>query len=130
MQANDRKSKIKLRGRNALLWSLIGFAVLQLSLGVCMDRWQPELRDPEYGYKLMRLRERLHEEPNRPLMLVIGSSRAGLGFNPGEVAVTLPQSAETPAIFNFAMPYDKATTPYENDVRSLANVSDSHEPGN
>jgi hypothetical protein len=103
LQANDRKSKIKLRGRNALLWSLIGFAVLQLSLGVCMDRWQPELRDPEYGYKLMRLRERLHEEPNRPLMLVIGSSRAGLGFNPGEVAVTLPQSAETPAIFNFAM---------------------------
>ncbi len=99
----SRKSTIKVRGRAALCWGLIGFAALQLGLGLCMDRWQPELRDPEYGYKLMRLRERLREEPGHPLMLIIGSSRAGLGVNPGVLTAALPPSSDSPTIFNFAL---------------------------
>jgi hypothetical protein len=68
-----------------------------------MDRWQPELRDPEYGYKLLRLQDRLQENPGRSLMVLLGSSRAALGFSPEAMSACLPASQETPLIFNFGM---------------------------
>jgi hypothetical protein len=45
-----------------------------------MERW-PALRDPEYGLKLERLRERLAGNPSsRPVVIVLGSSRVSFGL--------------------------------------------------
>src|SRR5438034_964854 len=96
-----RHKKLPGRARGGLAWGLACFALLQLALAIDMDRWQPELRDPEFGYKLMRLKERLAEEPGRPLMVVIGSSRAGLGICP-EVFSNY-RIKDAPIVFNLAM---------------------------
>jgi hypothetical protein len=98
----ERRS-IAARARRALAWALAGFAALQLGLSVLMDCWQPELRDPEFGYKLLRLRERLRESHQRPLMLVIGSSRAGLGFSPETTMAAVPERPDKPLVFNFGL---------------------------
>src|SRR5262245_12646274 len=56
----------------ALLWGLLLFAGVQLGLAVAMESWRPECRDPEYATKCRRLRQRLREEPSRPLVVVLG----------------------------------------------------------
>jgi hypothetical protein len=82
---------------------VVFFACFQLSLDFLMDRWQPELRDPEYGYKLLQLRERLAAEPGRSLTVVVGSSRAALGFRPDVIPACWPGSSSPPLVFNLAL---------------------------
>lgn len=101
-------SHCPVRRRHSRTWAALGwlvavFATAQLGLNVAMDRCFPELRDPEYGYKLARLRSRLTEEPDRPLVLFLGSSRSGLGVRP-EVLEAGPAAQTCPPIFfNFSM---------------------------
>ena len=98
-----RHRSLGLGARKALVCGLAVFTALQLGLAIRMDRRQPDLRDPEYGYKLLLLRERLATEPNRPLMLLVGSSRVALGLSPETLATCLPAGQDSPIIFNFAM---------------------------
>jgi hypothetical protein len=83
--------------RAALAWGLAAFTVFQLTLAVLVEGRHPEFRDPEYGHKLARLRAHVATEPGRPLLIVLGSSRAALGFRPD----ALP--ADMPAVFNLAL---------------------------
>src|SRR5262249_7123958 len=89
------------RPRAALLWGVALFAGLQLALAGVMEKWRPEWRDPEYGCKLARLQARQAEAPGRPLVVVLGSSRAALGFRPDAVAAEAV--GERPVVFNFAI---------------------------
>jgi hypothetical protein len=91
------------KGRSALAWGLFSFACFQAALAVVMERQQPQLRDPEFGYKLSRLRDRLAEEPGRQLCLVLGSSRAGLGFRPDALRAFPPSLGNQPLVFNAAL---------------------------
>ncbi len=50
-------------------------------LDVVVDHW-PLLYDPEHGTRLGLLRQRIAEAPERPVLLVVGSSHVGLGFHP------------------------------------------------
>jgi hypothetical protein len=67
-------------GRAALLWGVGIFLLAQLSLTVVVERWHPEWRDPEYGSRFANLKKRMKKEPDRPLLVVLGSSRVGNGF--------------------------------------------------
>jgi hypothetical protein len=93
----------------ALGWGLLFFACLQLGLAVVMERWRPELRDLEYGAKRARFRARRRENPGRPLLLVLGSSRTNLGFRPDALpdlpAVAPPRGgpARPPLVFNCSL---------------------------
>src|SRR5260370_23321206 len=89
--------------RASFIWGLLAFLGIQFTLSILMDHWQLELRDPEYGYKLGRLRERLAEEPRRPLWIILGSSRSGLGFRPEVLPRCRSGGAESPLLFNFAL---------------------------
>lgn len=91
------------RARSALLWGLAYFALAQLVLGVAVTHWQPVLRDPEYGYKLARLRERLAEAPGQPLLLVLGSSRTGAGLRPDVLPAWRLADGRTPIVVNAAL---------------------------
>jgi hypothetical protein len=64
-----------------------------------MESWHPELRDLEYGSKRARLLQRRSESPGRPLLLVLGSSRAALGFRPD----ALPPLPGQPVVFNASL---------------------------
>jgi hypothetical protein len=68
-----------------------------------MDRWQPELCDPEYGYKWSRLRSRLAGEPDRPVLVAIGSSRLNLGLRPEVLRKRGNTADQGPVVFNFAL---------------------------
>jgi hypothetical protein len=88
--------------RAVMAWSVLVFVGLQLTLNAVLDFARPELRDPEYGLKLQRLRQRLAEAPGRPLVIVLGSSRAAEGFRPAALpAGACPEGQ--PVVFNFAL---------------------------
>jgi hypothetical protein len=91
------------RGRAALLWGVVFFVGGQLALTVVTERWRPELSDVEYGTRLAHLRQRLAEAPDRPLLLVLGSSRTGTGFRPDALPVYRSADGQSPIICNFAL---------------------------
>jgi hypothetical protein len=88
---------------------MLFFVAAQLGLAVAMEQWRPELRDLEYGAKRTRLQARLAENPGRPLLLLLGSSRANLGIHPGALpplpAVRPPRGGPPaePLVFNASL---------------------------
>ena len=71
------------RAARAALVAFVGAAVLLHAAGVLLvDVARPRLRDPEYGLRAEQLRARVAEHPGRPLVLVVGSSRAAMGVKP------------------------------------------------
>jgi hypothetical protein len=86
-----------------LLWGIASFVVGQAALAVTIEFQRPELRDPEYGYKLLRLRQRLAEEPDAPLVLMLGSSRVSVGFCPEALPPLQSGDDPAPVVFNFGL---------------------------
>ncbi len=84
--------------------SLAIFAVLvavpNLAYRVALDQGPPLLRDPEYGVRLARLHERMAEHPGRPPVVIVGSSRTGMGIRPG---VGEPAGPADPLLFNLSL---------------------------
>src|ERR1051326_3542892 len=89
------------RARSAVLWALAAFAALQGILFAAMSTARGQiLRDPDWGIRLGRLEKRLAERPEAPLVLILGSSRVGLGLRPDKMMdAWRPQS---PTVFNFS----------------------------
>jgi hypothetical protein len=88
--------------RRTIAWCLGGLLFGQLALAVTLERWRPDLRDPEYGFKLLALRKRLAENPGRPLVLALGSSRTAQAVRPDRLAPSGGDPA-APLVFNFGL---------------------------
>jgi len=91
------------RARLALLGGTLLFLVAQLVLNIFIERWQPCIRYPEYGYHLAGLRRLLAAEPGRPLLLAQGSSRTLMGFRPDVLPSYRTPSGSVPLAFNFGV---------------------------
>lgn len=89
-------------GRTALLCGLAAFVAMELLLSAAMDYYEPALRDPLWGRKIALLRTRLAEEPDRPLVVVLGSSRAALGLRLGD-SPSPGADADSPIVFNLGI---------------------------
>jgi hypothetical protein len=87
----------------ALCWGVLFFAGLQLGLIILMERWRPEVRDPESGSKWTRLKERMAAEPDRPLLLVLGTSLTELGFCPELLPPYRLKGGTSPLVFNYGI---------------------------
>lgn len=74
--------------------------VIQLGLSLALDL-KPEIRHPEYGFKLALLRQRLQESPGRQLVVLMGSSRTEVGLQAEKF--DLAAAGEGPLVFNFAL---------------------------
>ncbi|HVA47599.1 MAG TPA: hypothetical protein VNH11_14615 [Pirellulales bacterium] len=65
------------------------------------DFIEPGLREPEYGRKLALLKTQLRQLPQRPLLLLLGSSRTAYGVRPDRLFDAA--TAETPLVYNFGI---------------------------
>jgi hypothetical protein len=69
------------RSRRAVLAGLALFVLSQFAAALVISCWGLGLRDPEFGYKVNRLKARLGQDQSRPLLAVgLGSSRTELGL--------------------------------------------------
>jgi hypothetical protein len=84
--------------RSAVGWLGALTVLTFVVLGVAVENGYPELRDPEYGLRLKRLRERVGQHPGRSLVVVLGTSRVSLGVRPAEVV-----NRPGPMLFNFGL---------------------------
>jgi hypothetical protein len=95
------RRRLARKTRACLLWGLAFFAAANVALLFATHVW-PFLRDPEFGYKLLTLKQRLREEPNRPLLILLGSSRTGQGLRPSLLSDVRTPDGRTPLMFNFS----------------------------
>ncbi len=91
------------KGKRAMVWAALFFAVVDLATSLVLNRWRPELRDPAFGWRLRMLQIRRTEEPNAPLVLVLGSSRALHGLAPAYLVESLRELQPRPLVFNFSL---------------------------
>lgn len=103
--ATARPGDPKQRGRRALAWGLLFFLLGQFALALAIDRRFPELRDPEFGCRIQRLRQRLAKCPESALVVImLGSSRTTAGFQAGILESDLAETLGRPAVaFNFGL---------------------------
>jgi hypothetical protein len=94
------------RARAVLLWLVLCFAAIQVGLAVAEEWYWPFLRDPDYGYRVMRLRCRLASAQEKPITVVmLGSSRTGNGLRARPLEQELCRQTGRPVIlFNFGIP--------------------------
>jgi hypothetical protein len=90
------------RARSAVLTALLGFVGLQVGMAVIIERWRPDWSDPEYGYRATRLSRMVASEPQRPLVLFLGSSRVGNGFATDELPPPETRGPHSPLTFNLS----------------------------
>jgi hypothetical protein len=90
------------RARAALGWTVLAFAAAQVGLDLALERCRPDVNDPEFETRAALLARCRRAEPDRPLLLVMGSSRLVTGFRPGAVAPLRTESGAVPLTFNFA----------------------------
>ena len=84
--------------RRALLWGAAGFVLAQLGFAAAVETVLPQVRDPEYGYRQFRATGLQGAHPDRPLVIVIGTSRAQNAVDPS--AMGFPDEAGSPLVFN------------------------------
>jgi hypothetical protein len=90
------------RAKKLVLWSLASFLGLQLALNVYMESRHAEVYDPEYRDRVVLLRQRVAENPERPLLLVVGSSRIMTGVSPEVLPPLETINGAQPLPINFA----------------------------
>lgn len=72
--------------RGELLWTVLGFLLIQVILSFFIETQLPRVRDPEFAAKLKLLLARKAEAPDRPLVVALGSSRTLMGLDAGRLS--------------------------------------------
>ena len=83
--------------RREVLWALAALALIELALAASVDLFLDRVRDPEFAAKLDRLQALRAGAPDRPLVLVLGSSRTQLGLEAARL------NGGRPLVFNFGL---------------------------
>jgi hypothetical protein len=77
-----RRKQLSFAAKKALLCGLALFALSQLAWDVVLDGWYPGAFDPETSVRLRKLRACTAAAPGRPLLMLVGSSRTVVSFQP------------------------------------------------
>jgi hypothetical protein len=78
-----RSRRLRRSGRAVLLWALLLYALAQPALRAVIGRWPPTLYQTAIRAKWGQLRELTAAAPDRPLLLMLGSSRTEAAFMAG-----------------------------------------------
>jgi hypothetical protein len=95
--------RMRSRSRAALVWALALFVVGQGVLGLLVSCSQKDIFDPEYNLRLDCLQVRRAEAPDRPLALIVGSSRTANGLHPASVHRGAALDDRERLLFNFSL---------------------------
>jgi hypothetical protein len=79
----------------------LAFAGVQLGLSLFLECSRPGVYGPEYVAKVKRLQARRAEMPDRPLVVLLGSSRTRLALQAGRLSAS--PGAGRALVFNFGM---------------------------
>ena len=88
--------------RNEALVALGGFVVLAVAFVVVMDVRCPFWTDREFAARRQIVLNRKSEHPERPLLVVLGSSRVGAGFVPEELDPIYDDHGRQVTVLNFS----------------------------
>jgi hypothetical protein len=91
-------------GRAVLLWTLVLYAVAQAGLVLAMERWHPTFCLSIADHKWRRLRRIVASEPDRPLLLMLGSSRTEQGFEARRLEGLNDPDGRAFVTYNFGLP--------------------------
>jgi hypothetical protein len=80
-----RPRRLRRGGRRSLLWALVLFALTQLVLNVVIDRWQPRVFESIWRFKWGQFLALAAHAPDRPLVVMLGSSRTDGSFQAGRL---------------------------------------------
>jgi hypothetical protein len=94
-----RRSSARRSARAAVAWFVAATLGLSGATLLAADVVAPAIRDPEYGRRATALQARIAEHPDRPLVLVVGSSRVGAGVCPAAWEAVAPRG-RAPLLFN------------------------------
>jgi hypothetical protein len=101
--SRSRPRRMGRSGRVVLIWVLIWYAVAQFGLVFLKDRWQPIAPSNE-AIKGPRLRQLVAEEPDRPLTLMLGSSRTCWALRAGVLDGMAGPDGQPQRVYNFGIP--------------------------
>jgi hypothetical protein len=87
--------------RSDVLWWALAFVALQVGTAVLLDSWLATCRDPDYGFRRWLVRGHTSREPERPLLLALGTSRTLFGLRPDLIEGARPGAPDDPLVFNF-----------------------------
>src|SRR5438105_3797911 len=93
LSVHDRRGH-SVRARASVGWGLLCFILSQLVCCAVVELWRKDLYDPEFAARLATLRARMTEQPDRPLFLVLGSSRTLMSFRPEGLPPITSKSGE------------------------------------
>jgi hypothetical protein len=93
--ATDRRARV------ALACFALAFVAGQAGFRLALAR-RPSIGYPEFGRKLDGLRAKVAEDPNRPLVVMLGSSRVATGFRPEALPRLTTAEGREVAAFNYA----------------------------
>src|SRR5262245_20465685 len=93
-------SRLRRRGWAVLLWGLASFCAAQATVDGFLYR-RPSYGDQVLGYKPELLETQLAENPGRPLVLFLGSSRIRCGVRPDILSECRTAGGQRPLVFNY-----------------------------
>jgi hypothetical protein len=91
-------------GRAVLFWSLGIYALSAMILNVVMDRWCPAPYEKVYRIKREGLYRLAEEEPDRSLVVMLGSSRTEGAFQGGQIDGFSDSKGRPLQGYNFGVP--------------------------
>ncbi len=99
-----RPRRLQRSARPVLLWSLALYALAALVLNGVMDRWCPAPFEKVYRIKWEGLSQLARREPDRPLLIMLGSSRTDGAFQAGRLNGVPGPGGRPLLAFNFGVP--------------------------
>jgi hypothetical protein len=99
-----RARGLKRHGRAVLLWAVVLYAVAQLGLDVVMDRWCPWLANAVWRDKWPQVQQLVAATSDRPLVVMLGSSRTDDGFQAGRLCGRPAPDGRPLQAYNFGVP--------------------------
>jgi hypothetical protein len=97
-----KRKQFSRRAAAALAWMAFTFAGLQIGYQVVVDAWFPRLYDREADYRYRELTSLVKAEAQRPLLVVLGSSRTSMSFHPQAVGPLTSGAEPEPIAYNFS----------------------------